>query len=318
MLDRRLFLSLLGAGLASSRAASSELEAAPLYLYFEETPRFWGSFLDYLLKFISFKTTGIKLVRVATLEASDIAIISFASLLRQSPQNFNFVLNLVERPSLDFIARRSRGVEEDLTSLNDKTIAYAVGDNRLLRFKQLLSLKGNKSETLRFEEVGRHVLEPLLAAGEVDAILGEGYHNLTGLKARGVPAQDVFALNFQDEGLPLYGVGIAAKKSFINEQSERLLGFTTQFYQEILSLQRDLTPLIQAEMSKNNQLEALLLQEELSFYLRENIFTPATKTKGFGVYERERFEKSLVTLELAGKFTFDKIINPSILTQLKL
>jgi NMT1/THI5 like len=315
MLDRRCFLSLLSFSLAAKHSVASDYEAFSLRFYFEENHSFFGGFLDYLVKFISLKHVGLKLIRVATLEEADCAVVSFPALLRQNPLQFNLLMNLVERPSLDFIGRRSRWVGEDLHLLNDKTIAYAVGDNRVLRFKQLLALKGNSAQSLRFEEVGRHVLEPLLAAGEVDAILGEAHRHLTGLKARGVPAQDLFALNFQDEGLQLYGLGFAAKKVIIAEQSAQLVAFMGVLYGQMRALEQDLTPLINAEISKNSQLEAPLLQEELSSYLRDNIFTPHVTANGFGVYTRERFEKSLINLGLAEKFTFDTVINASLLRQ---
>ncbi|MGB9060039.1 MAG: ABC transporter substrate-binding protein, partial [Pseudolabrys sp.] len=64
------------------------------------------------------------------------------------------------------------------------------------------------------ENVSFPVREPMLAAGQVDAITGLSFSSFIDLKEKGVPVDDLVVLLMADYGVNLYGSAIIVNSKF--------------------------------------------------------------------------------------------------------
>ena len=84
---------------------------------------------------------------------------------------------------------------------------------------------------MKIENVGFPVREPMLAAGQVDAIIGFSFSSFINLKDRGVPVDDIVVLLMADYGVDLYGNAIIVNPKFAAEKPEAVKDFLTRLRQ---------------------------------------------------------------------------------------
>ena len=82
---------------------------------------------------------------------------------------------------------------------------------------------------MTIDNVGFPVREPMLAAGQVDAITGFSFSSYINLKDRGVPATTSCVLLMADYGVNLYGNAIMVNPKFAAEKPEAVKGFLRAF-----------------------------------------------------------------------------------------
>src|SRR6202008_3226948 len=69
------------------------------------------------------------------------------------------------------------------------------------------------------------VREPILSAGQVDAVDGFSYLSAVNLRDRGVPAADLVVLRYADYGCEAYGFSIIVNPAFAAARLEAVRGF---------------------------------------------------------------------------------------------
>ena len=74
---------------------------------------------------------------------------------------------------------------------------------------------------VKIENVSFPVREPMLAAGQVDAITGLSFTSFIDLKDKGVPVDDIAVLLMADYGVELYGNAIIVNSKFADEHPRR-------------------------------------------------------------------------------------------------
>ena len=79
------------------------------------------------------------------------------------------------------------------------------------------------------ENVSFPVREPMLAAGQVDAITGLSFSSFIDLKDKGVPVDDIVVLLMADYGVELYGSAIIVNSKFAAEHPDAVKGFLRAF-----------------------------------------------------------------------------------------
>ena len=83
------------------------------------------------------------------------------------------------------------------------------------------------------ENVGFPVREPMLAAGQVDAITGLSFSSFIDLKEKGVPVDDLVVLLMADYGVDLYGNAIIVNSKFAEEHPDAVKGFLRAFMKSL-------------------------------------------------------------------------------------
>jgi NitT/TauT family transport system substrate-binding protein len=69
------------------------------------------------------------------------------------------------------------------------------------------------------------VREPILSAGQVDAVAGFSYLSAVNLRDRGVPGGDLVALRYADYGCEAYGFAVVVNPAFAAAKPDTVKGF---------------------------------------------------------------------------------------------
>ena len=89
----------------------------------------------------------------------------------------------------------------------------------------LADRNGIAAAAVKQQAIGAAVREPMLAAGQVDAVTGFSYLSAVNLRDRGIPADDLTVLRFADYGCPAYGAALIVNPKFAADQPEAVRAF---------------------------------------------------------------------------------------------
>ena len=115
------------------------------------------------------------------------------------------------------IARKSRGIHA-LSDIEGKTLGVADGDLSIRLWPALARQNGIKIASVKQSSISAAVREPMLSAGQVDAVTGFSYLSAVNLRDRGVPADDLAVLRFADYGCEAYGFAVIVNPAFAARQ----------------------------------------------------------------------------------------------------
>src|ERR1700742_616750 len=156
------------------------------------------------------------IARVAS-GSSDLALVDINVLMRfrdkadAAPVKAVFVL--FNKAPYAIIARKSRGVRS-LADIEGKTLGVADGDFSIWFWPALTHQNGIKLASVKLAKFSPAVREPMLSAGQVDAVNGFSYLAGVNLRDRGVPAHDLTVLRYADYGCEAYGFALLVNPAF--------------------------------------------------------------------------------------------------------
>lgn len=211
------------------------------------------------------------------------------------------VFMVYNQPPYAVIARKSRGVGAP-TDLVGKKLAAPEAEPSSAQWPIFAKLTGLDPTKVDIEKVGIPVREPMLAAGEVDAILGPSFMSYVDLKARGVPVDDITLLPMRDYGLVLYGNAILVDTKFATAHPEAIKGFLRAFLKGLKETIRNPALAVEPVLDRNEGVAREVELERLRMMLRDNILTEETKNHGFGAVDPARFDAAIEQLALTLKF----------------
>jgi NitT/TauT family transport system substrate-binding protein len=201
------------------------------------------------------------------------------------------------------VARRSRGVTS-LGSLDGKTLGVADGDLAIRLWPALARKNNIKLAAVKQEKISAAVREPMLSAGQVDAVTGYSYLSAVNLRDRGVPADDLAVFRYADYGSAAYGLAVIVNPKFAAAKPEAVRAFvraiTAGTQLAIKQPARAIDDVITQMDNGNRELELARLRIAIS----DNILTGDVRRDGLGGIDAARFEASLG--EIAEDFTFRK------------
>lgn len=122
------------------------------------------------------------------------------------------------------VARRSRDIQT-LADLDDNILGFSDGDLAAAFWPALARLNGIKQDTVRLQRIGKAVREPMLSAGQVDAITGFSYLAPINLRDRGIPASDLVVFRYADYGITAYGPAMIANPAYATNNADVLRRF---------------------------------------------------------------------------------------------
>jgi NitT/TauT family transport system substrate-binding protein len=212
------------------------------------------------------------------------------------------VMVIYDRPPFAIIGRKSRGVAKDVSSLQGKTFGAPAADGAYAQWPIFKSVNKIDDSTMKFENVGFPVREPMLAQGEVDAVFGFSMSSYINLKSRGVPTDDIVVMQMSDYGVDLYGNTIIVSPKFAAEKPEAVKGLLRAIVRGVQDTVKDPSSAVDAVIKRNDVAKKDVELERLKMVLEQNMLTPWVKTNGFGGIDKERFAKSLDQIGLT--FTY--------------
>ncbi|WP_170304110.1 ABC transporter substrate-binding protein [Microvirga makkahensis] len=236
----------------------------------------------------------------------DAALGDVNSLVRFRDENpgkdIKAVMMVYDRPPFAIIGRKSRGITKEVSSLQGKTFGAPAGDGAFAQWPIFKAVNTIDDSSMKFENVGFPVREPMLAQGEVDAVFGFAMSSYINLKSRGVPADDIVVLLMSDYGVDLYGNVIIVSEKFAKENPEAVKGLLRAIMKGVQDTVKDPESAVDAVIKRNDVAKKDVELERLKMVLEQNILTPFVKENGFGGIDKVRFAKALDQIGLA--FTY--------------
>jgi NitT/TauT family transport system substrate-binding protein len=229
---------------------------------------------------------------------SDFALVDINALMRfrdkdkQGGPRIKAVFVLSNKAPYAIIARRSRGIRA-LTDIDGKNLGVAEGDLSVRLWPAVAHLNGIKIKGVKQSSISAAVREPMLSAGQIDAVTGFSYLSAINLRDRGVPADDLAVLKFADYGCEAYGFAIIANPALAAAKPEAVKGFVRAVIGGLNLTIKDPAGAAAEVANRMDGGSKDLELERLQAILRDNILTSEVKRNGIGAIDPARFERSI-------------------------
>jgi NitT/TauT family transport system substrate-binding protein len=240
---------------------------------------------------------------------SDFALVDINALMRfrdrdkQGVPPVKAVFVLFNKAPYAIIARKSRGVTA-LSDIEGKNLGVAEGDLSIRLWPAVARLNGIKTGSIKQSSISTAVREPMLSAGQIDAVTGFSYLSAINLRDRGIPADDLAVLKFADYGCEAYGFAVIVNPTLAAAKPEAVRGFVRAVIGGVNLVIKDpnaTTTEVISRMDGGSREQEL---ERLRAILRDNILTGDVKRNGIGGIDPARFERSIE--QVAEDFKFQK------------
>jgi NitT/TauT family transport system substrate-binding protein len=244
------------------------------------------------------------IARVAS-DASDLALVDINELIRFRDQAnappVKAVFVLFNKSPYAFVARKSRGIRA-LSDLEGKTVGVADSDFSIRMWPALARQNGIKIAAVKLNRISAAVREPILSAGQVDAVAAFSYLAAVNLRDRGVPASDLAVLKYADYGCEAYGFAVIVNPAFAIAKPEAVKGFVRAVIAGTQLTVADPARAVDEVVSRMDDGSRDLELERLRIVLSDNILTSEVKRDGLGGIDPARLERSIDQIGEEHKF----------------
>jgi NitT/TauT family transport system substrate-binding protein len=205
------------------------------------------------------------------------------------------------KPPFSIVARRSRGISAP-KDLEGKRLGAPAADGAFAQWPIFAQVNGIEANKVTIENVGFPVREPMLAAGQVDAITGFSFSAFISLKDRGVPVDDIVLMLMADYGVELYGNAIIANPKFAADKPDAVKGFLRAFLRALRDTVRDPATAVEAVLARNDLAKKEVELERLGMAIRDNVVTPEVRANGYGTVDAARLARAIDQIALTYRF----------------
>lgn len=212
------------------------------------------------------------------------------------------VMMVYDRPPFSIVGRKSRGVTAEAKSLEGKKLGAPAADAAFAQWPIFKTVNRLDDSKMRLENVGFAVREPMLAAGEVDAVFGYANSSYVSLKSRGVPVEDIVVMLMADYGVELYGNAVMASPKFLAEKPDAVRGLLRAIAKGARDTVANPDLGGQVVLKRNEGARLEVEVERLKMALEQNVMTPWVKANGFGGIDPARWSRALDQIALTFKF----------------
>ncbi len=219
----------------------------------------------------------------------------------EKPAPVKAVFVVFNKPGYSVIGRKSRGIQTP-GDLEGKKVGTPRRDPASALWKVFIAASGIAGDKITTENIGLPVREPMLAAGQVDAVTALSYYSAIDLKDRGVPVSDIAVILMADYGVKIYGDSIMVSEKFAQENPEAVRGFIRAFSKGLRDTIAKPASAIDSVLKRDSMLHKELELERLKMTIRDDIQTPETKAHGYGGIEPERMNEAIAQLAAAAAF----------------
>ena len=244
--------------------------------------------------------------------ASDLALVDLNELIRfrdkpgAPPVKAVFVL--FNKSPYAIVARKSRGIHA-LSDIEGKTVGVADSDLSFRLWPALARQNGIKVASVKLNKISAAVREPILSAGQVDAVAGFSYLSAVNLSDRGVPADDLAVLRYADYGCEAYGFAVIVNPAFAAAKPDAVKGFLRAtiagMHLAIKDPERAAADVVSRMEGGSRDLELARLRTVIS----DNILTGEVQRNGIGGIDPARLNRSID--QIAEDFKFRKRPSPA-------
>jgi NitT/TauT family transport system substrate-binding protein len=215
------------------------------------------------------------------------------------------VFMVYNKPPFSIVGRKSRGIS-DPKSLEGKKLGAPAPDGAYAQWPIFVEANKIDASKVTIENVGFPVREPMLAAGQVDAITGFSFSSFINLKDKGVPVDDIVVLLMADYGVNLYGNAIIVNPKFAAEKPEAVKAFLRAFVKGLKDTVKSPDTAVDSVLKRNDVAKKPTELERLTMAIRDNLVTTEVKANGYGGIDSARFDKAIDQIGLTYKWKGDK------------
>jgi NitT/TauT family transport system substrate-binding protein len=238
---------------------------------------------------------------------SDFALVDLNALIRFRGESgappVKAVFVLFNQAPYAIVARKSRGVRA-LSDIEGKTLGVAETDLSIRLWPALARQNGIKIASVKQTSMSAAVREPMLSAGQVDAVAGFSYLSAVNLRDRGIPADDLAVLRYADYGCEAYGFAVIVNPAFAAANPGAVKGFLRAVIAGTHLAIRDPGHAADEVVSQMDGGSRDLELERLRTLISDNILTGEVKRNGIGGIDPARLERSID--QIAEDFKFHK------------
>ena len=180
----------------------------------------------------------------------------------------------------------------------------AEGDLSARLWPAVAKQNGIKLSSVKQSSLSAAVREPMLSAGQVDAVTGFSYLSAINLKDRGVPADDLVVLKFSDYGCEAYGFAVIVNPALAAAKPEAVRGFVRAVIGGTHLTIKEPAKAVEQVVSRMDGGSRDLELERLRAVIQDNILTGEVRRNGLGGIDAARFERSID--QIAEEFKFRK------------
>ena len=297
-----MLLAAAGPGHAQNQAAQSPIRLvldgafigpdAPL-LVAEDRGFYRAEALDVSIETLT--ATPDAIARVAA-GSADIAIADINAMIRFIEQNPGAPLKAVfivhNKPAYAVVARKSRGIAKP-KDLEGKRIGAPPGEMASALWPAFAKLNDIDAAKTKIENLAAAVREPMLAAGQIDAVTGLTFSAYVDLKERGVPLNDLVILQMADYGLPLYGDAVIVNTAFASAHRDAVKGFLRAYLKGLRETIRGPTRAVESVLKRNATAKKDIELDRLRMAIQDNIVTEEVQADGLGGIDATRFARGI-------------------------
>jgi NitT/TauT family transport system substrate-binding protein len=263
---------------------------------------------------------GLEAITRVASGAYDLAFADINMMIKHRDQHpaapLKAVFMVYNTPPYAIVTRRSRGIGEP-KQLEGKKLGAPPTGTTYAQWPLFAKLNGIELAKVTIENIATPVRAPMLAAGQLDAVLGFSFRVYVDVKDRGVPVDDIVLLPMANYGLRLYGNALIVNSKFAVEKPEAVKSFLHAFLKGLKETIRRPADAVDALIKRDDGAKREVELERLRMALRDNILTPEVRAEGFGAVLAPRLEASIEQLALAHAFKAkpkpDDVFDPSFL-----
>ena len=235
---------------------------------------------------------------------SELALVDVNELIRyrdKADAPIKAVFVMFNQAPYAIVARRSRGIHA-LSDIPGKTLGVAESDLSIRLWPALAKRNGIKPNSVKIYKMSAAVREPILSAGQVDAVAGFSYLSAVNLRDRGVPANDLAVLRYSDYGCEVYGFVVIVNPAFASAKPEAVKGFVRALIAGTDLAIKDPARAVDEVVGLMDGASRELELERLRTVISDNILTGEVKRNGLGGIDPARFERAIDQIAEDHKF----------------
>ncbi len=211
------------------------------------------------------------------------------------------VFMLFNKPPFAIVGRKSRGIT-DPKSLEDKKLGAPPAGATYDQWPLFAKLNDIDAAKVAVEQIGVPVRAPMLAAGQLDAVLGYSFRVYVDLKDRGVPVEDVVLLPMANYGLKLYGGAIIVNSKLAAERPATVEAFLRAFLRGLKDTIKNPSAAVDSVLKREDLGKGAVELERLRMAIRDNIVTPEARANGLGAIDGARLTEAINQIALTYAF----------------
>lgn len=211
------------------------------------------------------------------------------------------VFMVYNKPPFAIVGRKSRGVSKP-KDLEGKKLGAPAPDGAYAQWPIFVKANGIDASKVTIENVGFPVREPMLAAGQVDAITGFSFSSFINLKDKGVPVDDISVLLMADHGVNLYGNAIIVNPKFAAAHPDAVKGFLRAYLKGLKETVKSPATAVDSVLKRNDVAKKATELERLKMAINDNIVTSEVKANGYGGIDAARFATAIDQIGLTYKW----------------